>query len=73
LNYSSIFALEILVGIAALFGLVIFFGLQFRKRMFARSLELTAVDIWPQIEDAGFDFAGLLYGVWQDFSLTGWA
>ena len=49
-----------------LFGLVIFFGLRFRKRKFARSLELTAVDIWPQIEDAGFDFAGLRYGVWQD-------
>jgi hypothetical protein len=28
------------------------------------------VDIWPQSEDAGFDFAGLLYGVWQDFSAT---
>jgi hypothetical protein len=28
------------------------------------------VDVWPQIQNAGFDFSGLLYSVWQDFSST---
>ena len=70
MTYSPIFAITILGAIFLSFALVIFFGLQFRKRKLAKSLELRAVDVWPQMQNAGFDFSGLLYGVWQDFSST---
>ena len=64
----SIYA--IVIGLPVLFTLVIVFGLRTRKKMFAKSLELKAADLWPQIQDARFELSGLLYGVWQDFSST---
>lgn len=31
---------------------------------------LKAADVWLEIRDAGFDFSGLLYGIWKDYSAT---
>jgi hypothetical protein len=66
-KFSSAVAL---VAFVALFACAIYFGLRARKENFAKNLELHAVDIWPQIQNEGFDFSGLLYGVWRDFSAT---
>ena len=70
MNPSATTALVVLVGVVALFAVTIYFSLRFRKRNFAKGLELKAADVWPQFQNDGFELSGLLYGVWQDFSST---
>jgi hypothetical protein len=67
-NYRSILAVTILLALAGGFGLAIVFSLLLRRKNLLENLK--AVDIWPQIRDAGFDFSGLLYGIWKDYSAT---
>lgn len=68
LPYRPILAVVILVAIAGCFGLAILFNLLRRRRNLIANLK--AVDVWPQIRDAGFDFSCLLYGIWKDYSAT---
>ena len=68
LPYRPILAVVVLLAIAGCFGLAILFSLLCRRRITIANLK--AVDVWPQIRDAGFDFCGLLYGIWKDYSAT---
>lgn len=68
MNHSAIIALVFLASLVILFAGTIYFSLRFRKKNFAKGLEVKAADIWPQFQNDGFELSGLLYGVWQDFS-----
>lgn len=68
LPYRSILTLVILVAIAGCVGLAIPFSLFGRRKILIANLK--AVDVWPEIRDAGFDFSSLLYGIWKDDSAT---
>ena len=45
-------------------------GLRARKAQTARNLQIKAQDAWAQIAGAEWNFADLLYGIWQDFSAS---
>lgn len=61
-------ALAILIAIGGGLGLAIVFGLQHRMRTGRENL--TAAEVWPEVQDAGFAFSGLLFGVWKKYSAT---
>lgn len=61
-------ALAILIAAGGGLGLAILFGLQ--RRMRTRRENLKAADVWPEVQDAGFAFSGLLFGVWKKYSAT---
>ena len=67
---SPLTPLWILLGIVVLFAFVIYFGLRLRNASFAKNRDIRAQDIWPSLQGTNWDFANLLYGVWQDFSAT---
>ena len=67
-NYRPILAFAILLALAGSFGLAVLFRLLRARRTIIENLK--AVDVWPQIRDAGFNFSGLLYGIWKDYSAT---
>jgi hypothetical protein len=47
MHNGPILALALVAGVLVFFASVIYFGLQTRKRNFAKSLELKAMDVWP--------------------------
>jgi hypothetical protein len=67
-NDRLILGIAILLAIVGCFGLAVLFGLLHRRKTFIENLK--AFDVWPQVRDAGFDFSGLLYGIWKDYSAT---
>ncbi len=60
----------IALGITALFGAVILFGLHTREARMARNLQLRAQDLWAPFAQSGLERDSLLYGVFQDRSTT---
>ena len=58
------------LGIIALFAVVIWLGLRVRKTQMARSLRLSAQDVWAPFARSQFERDALLYGIRQDLSMV---
>ena len=59
-------ALALILGLIALFAIVIVVGLRAGDRAQAKNLrEITAHDVWAEIGEGAWPRADLLYGIWQ--------
>jgi hypothetical protein len=60
------FALALILGLIALFAIVIVVGLRTGDRSQAKNLrEIKADNVWAEIGEGGWPRADLLYGIWQ--------
>jgi hypothetical protein len=68
--HSQLGLLWFALGVVAFFALVIYFGLKSRKKQLAANQAVNALEVWQELSDPQWNFADLLFGVWQDFSAT---